>query len=458
MAADARPPLVAAERKAGPLAQRQAAPVAGQTSGPVGQPLFRPEVLAERQTRWLGVVLLAPRLSHALFTAVAVASAAAVLGLLFFATFSRTARINGWLVPDKGLVRINAPQAGVVAQLAVKEGDEVGKGAPLVVISTEVQSQALGATREEVVRRLLGRRDSLRGERLLQQQMQTQQIQELTQRLAALRAEQDNAGRERDLQRHRLRLAEVATARERQLHEQGIVPVQRLEQAEQERLRQALVLQGIERNWATIQGQRLALEGELRNLPLKFRAMLAEIDRSIAILEQELAETEARRQLVIPAPQDGTVTAIQAEPGGSVNTTAPLLSIVPAGSDLQAHLFSPSRAIGFVRPGQRVLLRYQAFPYQKFGHYEGVVASVSRSAISPGELPQQLSGLTSLYGSAEPVYRITVRLTRQSATAYGEAVPLQPGMQLEADVVIERRRLIEWVLDPLFTITGKWQG
>jgi membrane fusion protein len=121
-------------------------------------------------------------------------------------------------------------------------------------------------------------------------------------------------------------------------------------------------------------------------------------------------------------------------------------------------LFSPSRAIGFVRPGQRVLLRYQAFPYQKFGQYEGTVVYVSRSAISPGELSQQLAGLTSLYGANVPVYRITVSLAHQAVTAYGQPIPLQPGMELEASVVIESRRLIEWVFDPLFTLTGKWQG
>ena len=441
-----------------PAETRQSLVVTARKAEAVGQPLFRAEVLAERQHQWLGTVLLAPRISYNVFTLVAVVSASAVLCLLFFGEFSRTARINGWLVPDKGLVRLFAPQSGVVAHLYVREGEVVRKGASLLVVSTEVQSQTLGATREEIARRLVDRRASLVAERKLQEQLQTLQGDELSQRLAALASEQRNLERERDLQRKRLDLAEVTAERERRLQEQGIVPIQRMEQAEQDRLSEALVLRSVERNWAAIQGDRLALEGERRNLPLKFRAVLAEIDRNIAALEQELAETEAKRELVIPAPQDGTVTAIQVEAGGSVNTTTPLLNIVPTGSELQAQLFSPSRAIGFVRPGQRVLLRYQAFPYQKFGHYEGSVASVSRSAISPGELTQQLAGLTSLYGADEPVYRITVTLARQTATAYGEAVPLQPGMQLEADVVIERRRLIEWVLDPLLTLTGKWQG
>jgi membrane fusion protein len=131
---------------------------------------------------------------------------------------------------------------------------------------------------------------------------------------------------------------------------------------------------------------------------------------------------------------------------------------VPSGAVLQAQLFSPSRAIGFLKEGQRVLLRYEAFPYQKFGFHEGVVVSVSRSAMSPAEMTQQLAGLTALYGTNEPVYRINVELAQQTVTAYGNSVPLQPGMKLEADVLLESRRLVEWMLEPLFSVSGKLIG
>ena len=67
----------------------------------------------------------------------------------------------------------------------------------------------------------------------------------------------------------------------------------------------------------------------------------------------------------------------------------------------------------------------------------------------------QLAGLTSLLSGDAPVYLVTVELASQSVIAYGDALPLQPGMQLEASVQIETRRLIEWVFDPLFTVTGK---
>lgn len=436
--------------------QPRAVGTAGSCGPAAHTPLFRPQALAERRTQWLGTVLLAPRLSHMVFAVFAASAAGAVLALLVFAEFTRTARISGWLMPDQGLLRIVAPLQGVISQLHVQEGAQVRKGQPLLVLSTELQSEAVGATREEIVRRLMSRRDSLIAERDLQHRLHLQELADLKSRIETLEKEQESLERERDLQRARLALAEETERRQRRLRADGVVPVQRLEQAQKERIDEAVNLRSIERAWASLLGSRRTLEGELRNLPLKYEAMVADMERSTAALEQQLAETEAQRQLVILASQDGTVTALQAELGSSVNTSVPLLAIVPAGSKLEAQLFSPSRAIGFVQPGQRVLLRYQSFPYQKFGHYEGTVANVSRSAISPADLTQQLAGLTSLFRTDEPVYRITVALASQSVTAYGKPVALQPGMQLEADVLIERRRLIEWILDPLFSLTGKW--
>jgi membrane fusion protein len=429
-----------------------------QPSLPANELLFRPEVVVERQTQWLGTVLLTPTLSSGLFALFALLTAAAVLSLLFFGTYTRKARINGWLVPQQGVVRIFAAQPGVVTQLHVQEGAEVRKGTPLLVLSTELQSETLGATQEEIARRLASRRDSLLAERDLQHRLYLQQMEERSSRIAALHSEQEHLEREIDLQRTRLKLSEAFAARQRELRELRLNTEWRAQDAEQDRFDQALRLRSLERNRASTERERLTLQGEFRDAPFEHQAKLGEIDRNISALEQELAEAESRRQIVIPAPQDGTVTAIQAEIGGRANPAVPLLSIVPNGSKLEAQLFSPSRAIGFVRPGQRVLLRYQAFPYQKFGHQEGIVASVSRSAVSPGELTPDVSALTSLYGANEPVYRISVSLASQTVIAYGEPVPLQPGMQLEAHVLIESRRLIEWVLDPLFTLTGKWSG
>jgi membrane fusion protein len=249
-------------------------------------------------------------------------------------------------------------------------------------------------------------------------------------------------------------LADKTLDQMRELRVRQLVTEQRLQAAEQDDLDQAVKVKEYQRNLAGLDQEIVKARGELQALPLRQQTQIGEIDRNVASLDQELAEAESRRQILLTAPQPGTISAVQASPGEAVSTTMSLLSIVPAASKLQAELFSPSKAIGFVQPGQRVLLRYQPFPYQKFGFYEGRVAAVSRAALAPSELPAQLSGLTSLYGGTEPVYRITVDLAKQTATAYGKPISLQPGMQLEADVLIETRSLIEWVLDPVYTLAG----
>src|SRR5258706_9359666 len=86
--------------------------------------LFRSEVLTARQTQYLGTVMLAPRASFRLFTLFSIIAAAAIVGLLCFAEFTRTAHVNGWLLPQEGVVRVQAPRPGIVGSLDVKEGTQ----------------------------------------------------------------------------------------------------------------------------------------------------------------------------------------------------------------------------------------------------------------------------------------------------------------------------------------------
>jgi len=137
--------------------------------------------------------------------------------------------------------------------------------------------------------------------------------------------------------------------------------------------------------------------------------------------------------------------------GQSVVPSQPLAVIQPDGAALQVHLFAPSRAIGFVKPGDPVNLRYQAFPYQKFGQQEGHVRSIARTALSAAELaslnlPQQ--------NQSEPLYRIVVEPRKQVIEIYGGQTPLQAGMMVDAYVLQESRAIYEWMLEPLLSVKG----
>jgi len=212
-------------------------------------------------------------------------------------------------------------------------------------------------------------------------------------------------------------------------------------------------LQGLERQKAVQSREVGRLEAQLRELPLRTQAQQGEIERDLAVVAQRSAENEAQTRLVVRAPQDGVVTAVVAERGQPVTPAVALASLLPADTQLEAHLFAPSSAVGFVRADQPVQLRYQAYPYQKFGHQAGQVMQVSRTPLQASELASL--SLPAGAGTGEPLYRITVKLDRQAVQAYGHAQPLAAGMQLDADVMLERRRLIEWIFEPVLSLTGR---
>ena len=103
-----------------------------------------------------------------------------------------------------------------------------------------------------------------------------------------------------------------------------------------------------------------------------------------------------------------------------------------------------------------MLLRYAAYPYQKFGMGNGEVTEVSRSPYVVQELPTHIAAtLGGLSQGGDPVYRVTVRIKDQAVQAHGLAHALKAGMLAEADVVQDTRRLWEWVLEPVFSLSGK---
>ena len=112
----------------------------------------------------------------------------------------------------------------------------------------------------------------------------------------------------------------------------------------------------------------------------------------------------------------------------------------------------------FVQAGDKVVLRYQTYPYQKFGHAQGRVTFVARTA--PDRL--ELAGLGNVFGEAaqlnEPVYLVRVQPGKQTVRAYGKELPLQAGMVPEADILHENRKIYEWVLEPLYSVAGKIGG
>jgi membrane fusion protein len=410
--------------------------------------LFRPAALDANQVKWLGDIVLIRPLSFTFLTITAAVVTAALLSLLFLGSYTKRTTVQGQLVPDTGVLRVYAPQPGIVLEKRVQEGRSLKKGSVLYLISSDKQGSGPDGIQATISRQVAFRRQSLREELSQTRKLQHERDAALRKKIDALQTEQTNLINQQSGQRARIELAQAAVHRATQLSSQGYISAEMGQQKQADLLDQQNRLQSLERDRISVERQLLELQSELGSLPTQQRNELAQIERLLTSADQEWTESEGKRAIAITAPQSGIATAITVEVGQTVDGNKALISIIPVGAVLQAHLYAPSRAVGFVKPGDSVLLRYQAYPYQKFGHARGIVAYVSRTAMPPTEV---LPGVN----TGEALYRITVNLSSQTVLAYGKANPLQAGMLLDADILHEKRRLYEWVLEPLFSITGK---
>lgn len=397
--------------------------------------------------------MLVRPISFTFLTAFAVIVASIVVSFGIWGTYTKRSTIPGQLIPNTGLLKVYPTQPGIVMQKLVTEGQEVKQGDTLFVLSSERHSSTQGDVQAAISNQVELRQRSLRDERDKTHLVQNEERMALQSKIAGLETELEKLESGIEGQRTHVKLAEDSVLRYEGLLKQDYVPLEQTQQKREELLDQRARLQGLEREHISVARELSAQQAALASLGLKQQNQLAEIDRNIGSTSQEFTESEAKRRLVVTASESGTVTAIAAELGQSVDANHPLASIVPHGATMLAQLYAPSRAIGFVKPGDQVLLRYQAYPYQKFGHAKGVVESVSRTALPSNELNG--FGNTNGNNTSEPLYRVTVNLASQTITAYGKPQSLQAGMLLDADVLQDKRHLYEWVLEPLYSLTGK---
>ncbi len=415
--------------------------------------LFRTEALENRQRDWLGSIQLIRPVSLGVLTALMVVTALAVASYLVLGEYTRKARVSGYLVPDQGVIRLMAPQAATLVETHAVEGGSVRRGDVLFVLAVG-QSTLSGETQATVQSSLALREQSLQGAARQRSVLEQNQLAALDRQIDDMRRELNSMAAETGLQRERLTLALQAQARLESLRNDNFVSSAQVQTKAEDVLGLKAQMQALERQRSAHLREISTLQAQRRELPMRAEAQQGEIRRDLAALAQQSAENEARQRIVVRAPQDGVVTGVLAQVGQTVTPSIAMASLLPANARLQAQLFAPSSAVGFVRPNQAVQLRYQAFPYQKFGHQTGAVALVSRSPLQATELaglPMQAAS----NAASEPLYRITVTLDQQSVAAYGQAQALVPGMQLEADVLLDRRRLIEWLFEPVLGVAGR---
>ncbi len=318
--------------------------------------LFRDEVVQRRLSE-IGVPLGVAGCWTRVF--VAVLSAALIAGfiLVTMGSYSRKSRVSGFLVPDKGLIKVMPLHVGRVTELRVMEGQHVEKDRIVAVIDVSAIT-LVGRTADLVVEKLKERRKLLREELERLGIIQTSDRDKLDASIGSLRNQIEAMKIGLAARKDFRRLSKNAFDRNKLLEIKEVYSPAQSEKAEQDMVSADVQIAELERAMVMSQGDLAQAEAQRRGLADHQANDRSQLERTLAEIEQQIVQIEEQRFQVVRANESGVATGLVATIGAPADPKVPLMTIVPDQAELEANLYVPSSAAGFVKVGAQVLIRY----------------------------------------------------------------------------------------------------
>lgn len=412
------------------------------------EPLFRREAFEQAGADGFGRPVAHLPIGWRVLSLVLVAMVGTFFWLIASNSFERRETAVGLLRSASGEGQLLAPERGTIREVRVKEGDMVRAGQILVVVSTDRAEQTGAIPQVEMLRSLEIQERSLRQRLEAIRSTDGLETHVYSAQEEMLRAAQVTARADLIATRGQLAIVEGEHRRALPLVARGFVSEADLRRREQTVIQARQAVANALGQIARLEAQVAEQHSVAAKRPFASLREQGEISDTLADLEQRRAQYLMSRGYALRAARAGRVSAIQVSPGQIADPARPLMTIVPSGARMVATLYVPSRGVAFLRAGQRVRIRYDAFPFQAFGAAGATVHSVSRTILRP----EDVEGAVRL---TEPSYRVVAELDRQTMEGFGKSHALYPGMALSADIVLEERSLAAWLFEPLLAMKGR---
>jgi len=404
--------------------------------------LFRAEAV-DSSTRFSGDVSIAPPVSWQGIGYFLGGLLAVSIIFLSLGTYGQSISVTGEIEASGGVTRVIPSQTAILSKLLVREGQLVRQGE--IVARLERSTSAGNGVLEDRRAAALSAQRAALGQRLpliradVETQIAQRRIEIDIQRRALLSMEQQIGD-----QRALLATARLDLARAQDVAKRGFVSGNDLRAREEmvASRRQALLRMEQERDEAV--ARRRMAEAEIRRGDTRAASESLDVAREQSALDGLAAGDLAQRWISVTAPASGIVTGITASPGASVAPETTLFSIVPKTAHLRARLAVPPEGVGFMKPGQTVAIALEAFPREIYGALPARITTISSASV-----PVRLGA------AMENMFVATATLDRPFVKAYGETLPLRPGMTFRATITTRRQNLIRWLLAPLFAVMDR---
>lgn len=413
--------------------------------------MFRKKFLSSRKNLFYSEVNISSRTSDSFLLFLFFIVTLSLLAFVFFVKIPKNEKVKGYLYPSNGLVTITSKYNGTIDFIINKNGGNVTVGNVLSVINSESWYENGGSVEDDLLEIAISKKKHLNDKLMKLDYLKNKKITTINEQSNRKKIEiakvDDNIFLINKIIEN-ISKNEIAYEK---LQSKGYVSKEKIDSITNDLLKyrreiEDLNLLKIIKNNEILDNLRLVSEIEA-----DFDVKYVDINTSILDIENSIKLIQSKSEKSIVSNVDGKVITLLKKKGEYIKSDEVIMTILPHYSVLEAKLLVPSKSIGLIKNGHDVKIKFDAFPFQRFGIHHGTVTDIGKSILLPTDINNNPVNMK------ESFYQVTVNLPHQSIFAYGEEYMLEPGMTFNAEVVLERITILDRVLDPIRALRGNFE-
>ncbi|MBU9828835.1 HlyD family secretion protein [Rahnella sp. FC061912-K] len=420
--------------------------------------MFRQEAINNQKMKWRGRALLLPGIPFWVTTLLCLLFITTFLTFVIAVNYTRRVNVTGEISTYPRMANVYSGVQGVVVKEFVTEGQVIKTGTPIYQIDVSKSTRS-GVVSDNQCRdiddqldritQIISRLESSKKDTVGMLEKQKAQYTVAFQRSTDIlrRAEEG------------LRIMKENMENYRQYQTKGLINKDQLTNQVALYYQQQNNLLGLTGQNEQNSLQITALESQIHTQASEFDNQIYQMELQRYELQKERLNIDAGGTIIVRALVDGRIDSLSVTVGQMVNVGDSLLQVIPPCIDhYSLVLWVPNDAIPYISSGDRVNIRYEAFPSQKFGQFAGTVSVISRAPASPQEMLTYQGAPKPALTSAVPYYKVIVRPEKQTIMYNGKRLNLENGMKAESTLFLEKRKIYQWMLSPFYDMKHSASG
>ncbi|OTP97985.1 colicin V secretion protein CvaA [Gilliamella apicola] len=421
--------------------------------------LFRQEAINYQKAKWMGKALLIKGYSAWFVFLLSIVFIIVLVLAVIFGTYTRRINVPGEITTQPRAINLFSTQQGFIITSHVKVGDKVKKGDPIYELDVSQTTQLGNVTQKTIesinnqIKNISEIIETLKENKQITLNALKQQIDEYN------KFHQDSLllvkNAEKGMSEMYESMQNYADYQKKGLINNEQFNNQRYLYYQQQNSYQFLQNQIIQENLSIIQ-----LNSELVTKIADFDNKISEYQFQLNALQRQLTEVNAKGTLIISAPSDGRIESLSVTDGQMVKTDDSLAQLIPANTDsYYLVLWAPNESVPYISVNDKINIRYEAYPYQKFGQFSGKIMSISKVPASSQEMSTYSSSpLSQNNVNYQAYYKVMVSLDKQQMAKFNNKIKLTNGMKADITLFLEKRPIYQWMLSPFYDIQKSITG